>query len=139
MAKGKVTLSDFPVASRRRPTAEEENNPNAAALPAAENAQKQTTGPSTELETRRARPKSQFVTPDERRANDTQQANQREDSRNRLRELRRNRERESKHFVNVSLDYDTKRRLEKAAHDNGLKMSVILRDAIDQYLTENGY
>ncbi|KAB2766129.1 ribbon-helix-helix protein, CopG family [Brucella anthropi] len=66
-------------------------------------------------------------------------ANRREDSRNRLRELRKARERESKHFVNVSLDYETKRRLEKAAHDNGLKMTVILRDAIDQYLKDNGY
>ncbi|MCQ9147748.1 ribbon-helix-helix protein, CopG family [Brucella sp. BTU2] len=56
-----------------------------------------------------------------------------------MRELRKSRERESKHFVNVSLDYETKRRLEKAAHDNGLKMTVILRDAIDQYLKDNGY
>ncbi|MBC2887662.1 hypothetical protein H7Q97_19995 [Ochrobactrum sp. CM-21-5] len=64
---------------------------------------------------------------------------QREDSRNRLRDLRKSRERESKHFVNVPLDYDTKRRLERAAHDNDLKMTVIMRAAIDEYLTNNGY
>lgn len=138
MAKGKVTLSDFPVASRRRASADDRKKP-AAALIEDDLANMEIPEPSAEPERQRVGSKSQFVTPEERRKNDTQQANQREDSRNRLRELRRNRERESKHFVNVSLDYDTKRRLEKAAHDNGLKMTVILRDAIDQYLTANGY
>ncbi len=138
MAKGKVTLSDFPVASRRRASPDDRKKP-AAALMEDDLANMEIPEPPAEPERQRVRSKSEFLTPEERRKNDTQQANQREDSRNRLRELRRNRERESKHFVNVSLDYDTKRRLEKAAHDNGLKMSVILRDAIDQYLTENGY
>ena len=139
MAKGKVTLSDFPVASRRRASADDRKKPAAALMEEDNLGNIEIPKPSAEPERQRVGSNSQFVTPEERRKNDTQQANQREDSRNRLRELRRNRERESKHFVNVSLDYDTKRRLEKAAHDNGLKMTVILRDAIDQYLSENGY
>ena len=139
MAKGKITLSDFPVASRRRTSASDRKKTANAFNEDAALSHKEMPKQSPELETQRVRSKSQFLTPEERRKNDTQQANQREDSRNRLRKLRQDRERESKHFVNVSLDYDTKRRLEKAAHENGLKMSVILRDAIDQYLTENGY
>lgn len=139
MAKGKVTLSDFPVASRRRTSASDRKKTADALNEDADLANKEMPKQSPEPKTQRVRSKFQFLTPEERRKNDTQQANQREDSRNRLRELRQNRERESKHFVNVSLDYDTKRRLEKAAHENGLKMAVILRDAIDQYLTANGY
>lgn len=139
MAKGKVTLSDFPVASRKRASADDRKKPADESNDDADLANKEMPKSSPEPEKQRVRSKSQFLTPEERRKSDTQQANHREDSRNRLRELRQNRERESKHFVNVSLDYDTKRRLEKAAHENGLKMSVILRDAIDQYLTENGY
>jgi len=138
MAKGKVTLSDFPVASRRRPSTTDEEKP-IAELDGTEDIANEKASQSSDTKKRAIHSKSQIVTPEERRTNDTKAANQREDSRNRLRQLRRDRERESKHFVNVSLDYDTKRRLEKAAHENGLKMSVILRDAIDQYLTENGY
>lgn len=138
MAKGKVTLSDFPVASRRRPSTTDEKKP-IAELDGTEEIANEKISQSSDTKKQAIHSKSQFVTPEERRTNDTKEANQREDSRNRLRQLRRDRERESKHFVNVSLDYDTKRRLEKAAHENGLKMSVILRDAIDQYLTENGY
>ncbi len=139
MAESKVTLSDFPVASRRRTSTGDRKKPSDEFIDDADLANKEMPKSSPEPEKQRVRSKSQLLTPDERRKNDTQQANQREDSRNRLRDLRQDRQRESKHFVNVSLDYDTKRRLEKAAHENGLKMSVILRDAIDQYLTENGY
>lgn len=76
---------------------------------------------------------------DERRDRATRRAIEREDSRNALARLRRGRERESKHFVNVPLNYSTKKRLEKAAHDNDLKMTQIMREAIDNFLTENGY
>ncbi|WP_292307309.1 hypothetical protein [Mesorhizobium sp.] len=75
----------------------------------------------------------------ERRERSTTRALQREDSRIRLRDLKRARERESKHFVNVPLDYETKKRLETAAHENDLKMTVIMKAAIDQYLRDNGY
>lgn len=61
------------------------------------------------------------------------------DSRDRLRNLARVKTREIKHFVNVPLDGETKARLERAAHENGLKMTVIMKDAIATYLEEAGY
>ncbi|ASY67057.1 hypothetical protein SJ05684_a37430 (plasmid) [Sinorhizobium sojae CCBAU 05684] len=64
---------------------------------------------------------------------------QREDSRVRLRDLKRARDRESKHYVNCPLDYDTKMRLQKAALDNDVKMTVIMKASIDQFLKDNGY
>lgn len=76
---------------------------------------------------------------EERRERVTRRAIEREDSRNAFARLRRSRERESKHFVNVPLDYNTKKRLEKAAYDNDLKQTQIMREAIDKFLTENGY
>lgn len=94
-------------------------------------------------EGRAARPQQAAKLPrasdDERRDRATRRAIEREDSRNSLARLRRMRERESKHFVNVPLDYTTKKRLEKAAHENDLKMTQIMREAIDNFLTENGY
>ncbi|MDE3795783.1 hypothetical protein I7G59_00345 [Sinorhizobium meliloti] len=64
---------------------------------------------------------------------------QREDSRVRLRDLKRARDRESKHYVNCPLDYGTKMRLQKAAIENDVKMTVIMKAAIDQFLKDNGY
>jgi hypothetical protein len=37
------------------------------------------------------------------------------------------------------LDYATKKRLEKAALENDVKMTVIMKAAIDQFLRDNGY
>ena len=126
MAKETITLNDFPVAARRqRPIRDEDAQEEVTEMAAPKPREK--SSPSLSLE------------PEERRKQAIENANKREDSRNRLRDLRRSRERESKHFVNVPLDYDTKRRLEKAAHENDLKMTVIMRAAIDQYLTDNGY
>ncbi|MDW9371587.1 hypothetical protein GOC03_30240 [Sinorhizobium meliloti] len=64
---------------------------------------------------------------------------EREDSRKRLSDLKRLRERESKHFVNVPLDDEIKKRLKKAALENDVKMTVIMEAAIDQFLRDNGY
>nr|WP_153404839.1 hypothetical protein [Sinorhizobium meliloti] len=44
-------------------------------------------------------------------------------------------DRESKHYVNCPLDYDTKMRLQRAALENDVKMPVIMKAAIDQFLT----
>ncbi|RWJ74668.1 MAG: hypothetical protein EOR35_31260 [Mesorhizobium sp.] len=62
-----------------------------------------------------------------------------EEGRNRLRDLKRAHTREAKHYVNCPLDYDTKMRLQKAAFENDLKMTVIIKAAIDQFLRDNGY
>lgn len=142
MAKGKITLSDFPVAERRKSSVDLDKvaaSSISISVPHEDDAakDKNESGPPTSKQKKQYRPLE--TTPEIHRASAIENANRREDSRNRLRDLRKSRERESKHFVNVSLDYETKRRLEKAAHDNGLKMTVILRDAIDQYLKDNGY
>lgn len=142
MAKGKISLSDFPVAERRKRSADlDKVNASSPPISNAHDEDAASVGnesaSATSSQKKQDRPLE--TTPEQHRASAVENANRREDSRNRLRELRKSRERESKHFVNVSLDYETKRRLENAAHDNGLKMTVILRDAIDQYLKDNGY
>ncbi|MFI3904454.1 hypothetical protein [Ochrobactrum sp. S1502_03] len=141
MAKGKISLSDFPVAERRKRSVDLDKD---TAIPPISHVQEDgaaNVGNESARATasQKKQDKHLETTPEQHRASAIENANRREDSRNRLRELRKARERESKHFVNVSLDYETKRRLENAAHDNGLKMTVILRDAIDQYLKDNGY
>ncbi|MGV1788503.1 MULTISPECIES: hypothetical protein [Agrobacterium] len=77
--------------------------------------------------------------PEARRERATNKSLEREASRIRLQELKQNKARESKHFVNCPLDYDTKKRLERAASENDLKMTVIVKAAIDQFLKDNGY
>lgn len=142
MAKGKITLSDFPVAERRKRSVDPDKVTTAPPpISRAQEADAAKVGNESESATssQKKQDRPLETTPEQHRATAVENANRREDSRNRLRELRKARERESKHFVNVSLDYETKRRLENAAHDNGLKMTVILRDAIDQYLKDNGY
>ncbi|WP_245294459.1 hypothetical protein [Rhizobium aegyptiacum] len=137
MAREKTTISDFAVAPRRPkvsqdrpaqevgPTEEQSSSSLAAATPAE----------TEEIAAARIAP----ATETERRERVTKRALEQENSRNRLRDLKRARERESKHFVNVPLDYDTKKRLERAAYENDLKMTVIMKAAIDQYLRDNGY
>ncbi|ABS17237.1 hypothetical protein [Brucella anthropi] len=141
MAKGKISLSDFPVAERRKRSVDLDKDTAAPPISHVQEEGAANVGNESAFMTssRKKQDKSLETTPEQHRASAIENANRREDSRNRLRELRKSRERESKHFVNVSLDYETKRRLENAAHDNGLKMTVILRDAIDQYLKDNGY
>lgn len=86
-------------------------------------------------------PVNRLIAPTEeaRRDRAMTKALQREDSRIRLRDLKRARDRESKHYVNCPLDYDTKIRLQKAALENDVKMTVIMKAAIDQFLKDNGY
>lgn len=74
-----------------------------------------------------------------RRQKATTQAIGKEDARIALRNLRRTKEREAKFYVNVALNYDTKARLKKAAHENDVNMTIIMQVAIDAYLKENGY
>ena len=62
-----------------------------------------------------------------------------ERARHALKNLKRAKERDAKFYVNVALDYETKARLKRAAHENDVKMTVIMQAAIDFYLTENGY
>ncbi|MGH0359505.1 hypothetical protein [Sinorhizobium meliloti] len=140
-----TTVSDFAVAPRgSRPVEQSVTQPtsetNAAELPTelrnADQAQ-DAAPPRAEVD----KPVSRLIAPTEeaRRERATTRALQREDSRIRLRNLKRARDRESKHYVNCPLDYDTKTRLQKAALENEVKMTVIMKAAIDQFLKDNGY
>jgi hypothetical protein len=41
--------------------------------------------------------------------------------------------------VNVPLEQEMKARLIRAAHENDVRMTVIMQAAIDTYLEDNGY
>ncbi|MDW9418479.1 hypothetical protein GOC56_27780 [Sinorhizobium meliloti] len=144
MAKGQTTVSDFAVAPRRSRAVERAATPADSATNPAE----------LSTETRNAEPSQEPAplgpadppanpliasTQEARRERATTRALQREDSRIRLRDLKRARDRESKHYVNCPLDYDTKTRLQKAALENDVKMTIIMKAAIDQFLKDNGY
>lgn len=58
---------------------------------------------------------------------------------NRLMALKRAKVKEARHYINVALDFDTKRALETAAHEHGIKMAEIVRDAMGVYLRSAGY
>ncbi|MBB4145708.1 hypothetical protein [Rhizobium rhizoryzae] len=148
MAKGTSSISDFPVAPRRS----RGNVPNPMSQPAidneAENAVASHQPDEAAVEEAPAQvqavqvpPRSSLIlpSPEARRERATNKSLEREASRIRLQELKQNKARESKHFVNCPLDYDTKKRLERAASENDLKMTVIVKAAIDQFLKDNGY
>jgi len=94
---------------------------------------------AVDIEARKRRPALPKPSTEERKEVSVQRALDQEKARTRLRDLKRAQTRESKHFVNVPLDYETKMRLQKASFDNDLKMTVIMKAAIDQYLRDNGY
>ncbi|MCO5965087.1 hypothetical protein [Sinorhizobium meliloti] len=145
MAKGQTTVSDFAVAPRRSRAAERAATPaDSATNPAEPSTETRNADPSQEpapLGTEGDKPAIPLIAPTQeaRRERATTRALQREDSRVRLRDLKRARDRESKHYVNCPLDYDTKMRLQKAALENDVKMTVIMKAAIDQFLKDNGY
>ncbi|WP_370453364.1 hypothetical protein [Mesorhizobium sp.] len=96
--------------------------------------------PVSEADATRERPRS-LPNPsgDERKSKAIELALAQEEGRYRLRDLKRAHAREAKHYVNCPLDYDTKMRLQRAAFDNDIKMTVIIKAAIDQFLRDNGY
>ena len=57
----------------------------------------------------------------------------------RLKALQRKKTNETRKMMNVPLSTDLRARLQKAAFDYDVKMTKIMVDAIDTYLTENGY
>jgi len=145
MAKGQTTVSDFAVAPRRSrstdQSATQEDAAKAADVPTeVSRAENQPHQPAPSITGPGQAGSALFApTEDARRERAVTKALRREDSRVRLRDLKRARDRESKHYVNCPLDYDTKKRLEKAALENDVKMTVIMKAAIDQFLRDNGY
>ncbi len=146
MAKGQTTVSDFAVAPRRNRASEQTATQEDIATkpdvtPSETQAPENQSPEPGPLSGEADQPANRVIAPTEeaRRERATTRALQREESRVRLRDLKRARDRESKHYVNCPLDYDTKKRLEKAALENDVKMTVIMKAAIDQYLRDNGY
>lgn len=131
-----LSVSDIPIAPRkpRQPSSEVTTIPPSAASAPPEVS-------ATTADRREKRPRRQLPKPsaDERKETAVERALDQEKARTRLRDLKRAQTRESKHFVNVPLDYETKLRLQKASFENDLKMTVIMKAAIDQYLRDNGY
>ena len=140
MSKGSSGIEDFPIAPRRARKAETgrepENGAGSNSPQGAEGQEPPATGPQPPVPSR-----SNVIlpTPEARKERATAKALEQETSRLRLQDLKQKRARESKHYVNCALDYDTKKRLERAASENDVKMTVIVKAAIDQFLRDNGY
>lgn len=62
-----------------------------------------------------------------------------EDVRYSLKNLKRTKQRNVKFFINIALDYELKARLQRAAVENDLKMTAVVKAALAYYLSENGY
>jgi hypothetical protein len=56
-----------------------------------------------------------------------------------LKNLKRAKQRNIKSFINIALDYGLKARLQRAAQENDVKMTSVVKAALDHYLAENGY
>jgi hypothetical protein len=128
MTKASLDLGDFTIAARK--TAREPNldaDQADVSVPAQE--------PGT--------PKQPDTSADGRGEQRRQQAEARaiaqEDVRNSLKNLKRSKQRTVKFFVNIALDYDLKARLQRAAQENDVKMTVVVKAALDIYLSKNGY
>ncbi|WP_255571221.1 hypothetical protein [Ensifer sp. ENS12] len=142
MAKGQTTVSDFAVAPRRnRAVDTRQDDADLAAEGPAEQTRPDNEPQEPEALNVAPAATSRLIAPteDARRERAVGKALQREDSRVRLRDLKRARDRESKHYVNCPLNYETKKRLERASFENDVKMTKIMQAAIDQYLKDNGY
>ncbi|MBB3397885.1 hypothetical protein [Rhizobium sp. BK060] len=76
---------------------------------------------------------------EERLRNSARRAAEQQETRRRLKNLKRTKERNIRFYVNVPLEQDVKARLLRAAHENDIRMTVIMQAAIDTYLQDNGY
>jgi len=75
----------------------------------------------------------------ERRETAETRAIAQEEVRTSLKNLKRSKQRNVKFFVNIALDYALKARLQRAAAENDLKMTAVVKAALDYYLKENDY
>lgn len=147
MAQKDTSVSDFKVAPRKpRPETPTEPATNVEQAKAVEESVPE---PAPQTERPQSRPDlpmptsraGKLLSTDEetRRERAESRALRQEDSRLRLQDLKQTKARESKHFVNCPLNYDTKQRLMRAATENNVKMTKIIQTAIDHYLRDNGY
>jgi len=76
---------------------------------------------------------------EERRGRAAKRGSEQQEAARRLKNLKRAKDRALRFYVNVPLEQAVKERLMRAAHENDVKMTVILQAAIDIYLQDNGY
>ncbi|MFN7024810.1 MAG: hypothetical protein ACK4QP_09880 [Pseudorhizobium sp.] len=118
-----LELRDFAIATRKA-TPE-------APVKSAEASPADATAPPHQVLSRPAEP--------ERRRRSEERAAAQQEVANSLKSLKRANQRSIKFFVNIALDYDLKARLRRAATENDVKMTSVVKAALDYYLTENGY
>jgi len=126
MSKAGLDLKDFSIASRRLEAKLEASSGTpvaAASAPPDRNGAQMLPKPSEK----------------QRRETAEARAIAQEDVRYSLKNLKRTKQRNVKFFINIALDYDLKARLQRAALENDLKMTAVVKAALDYYLTENGY
>ncbi|WP_246663555.1 hypothetical protein [Phyllobacterium endophyticum] len=124
MSKAGLELKDFSIAARRTEPATEVMPDVSALRPATAN----------NFPPMLSKPNEQ-----QRRDAAETRARAQEDTRYSLKNMKRAKQRHVKFFVNVALDYEMKARLQRAALENDLKMTAIVKAALDYYLSENGY
>lgn len=126
MSKAGLDLKDFFIASRRTEPKPQANSDTSALASV----------PVTDRSVAPMLPK-----PSEKQRRETAEARAmaQEDVRCSLKNLKRMKQRNVKFFVNTALDYDLKARLQRAALENDLKMTAVVKAALDYYLTGNGY
>lgn len=125
MSKTGLDLKDFSIASRKA-------EPKSAMMPGA--AAVARPAPDRNVTPMLTKPSEQ-----QRRETAETRALGQEDARYSLKNLQRAKQRNVKFFVNVALDYEMKARLQSAAQENDVKMTAIVKAALDYYLSENGY
>ncbi len=125
MSKAGLGLSDLSIAPRKI-----ERQTDAASVPITP------TPASTEKVAASMLPK-----PNEKQRRETAEARAiaQEEVRYSLKNLKRSKQRNVKFFINIALDYELKARLQRAASENDLKMTAVVKAALDYYLTENEY
>ncbi|MCQ1855472.1 hypothetical protein [Neorhizobium galegae] len=126
MSKSVLDIKDFSIASRK-PESKLDENP---------------TAPSNEPVLPVDKPSAQMLpkpSEEQRRQTAEARAIAQEDVRYSLKNLKRSKQRSVKFFINIALDYELKARLQKASQENDLKMTQVVKAALDFYLNENGY
>ncbi len=135
MNKGTIDFQQFSLAPRRKPAVHDTNEGllEVAADEQAADLHHQAPAPIGRQTVLPALPE------DERQRRSAKRAADQDDTRRRLKSLKRAKDRAIKFYVNVPLEQKMKARLMKAAHENDVKMTVIMQAAIGTYLEDNGY
>lgn len=124
MSKAGLDLKDFSIASRRV-------EPKSEAMPG--------TAGSRPASDRNATPMLAKPSEQQRRETAETRALMQEEAWYSLKNLKRAKQRNVKFFINVALDYEMKARLQRAALENDVKMTSVVKAALEYYLSENGY